>query len=468
MLKKKLLFAFVLLITARSVSAQVSIELVPVATGLDDIVDISHAGDDRIFCTLQPGSIVIVQDGSVLPTPFLDITDRVTFGGERGLLGLAFDPDFSTNGWFYVNYTATDSSLVTRVSRFTVSATDPDQADPASEEIIYRWPQPFTNHNGGDLDFGPDGMLYVGFGDGGSGGDPNNNAQTLSNPLGDMLRIDVSLPGDTFLIPADNPYQNAGDTLPEIWANGLRNPWRFGFDALTGDLWIGDVGQGNWEEIDHWPAGDNSGPNFGWRCYEGLVPYTIAGCGSADEYVQPLVVQPNLPWCSIIGGRVYRGTAFSSLYGHFLYTDYCEGEFRSLTPDGVGGWVDELLLASGDQGFVVIAEDSALELYAGNKNQGILYHIVDPTTTMADRRSDIGFAVFPVPASDQLIMEGNLEAVRSISLYDQSGRSVLNVPTNGAMRATLDLPSIANGSYILKLNDQAGEQIGHRLVSIAR
>ncbi len=467
MLKRTLLFTSIFLLGGHWIGAQTSIALVPEATGLDDIVDISHAGDERIFCTLQPGTIMIVLNGSVLPMPFLDITDRVTFGGERGLLGLAFDPNFDTNGWFYVNYTASDPDLVTRISRFTVPDSTPNLADPNSEEIVYTWPQPYGNHNGGDLDFGPDGMLYIGFGDGGSGGDPQNHAQTLTDPLGDLLRIDVSLPGDTFLIPADNPYASSIDTLPEIWANGLRNPWRFGFDALSGDLWIGDVGQGNWEEIDFWPAEDNSGPNFGWRCYEGFAPYDTAGCGPAANYVQPIVVQPNLPWCSIIGGRVYRGSAFSSLYGRFIYSDYCEGEFRSLTPDGVGGWVDELLLATQDQGFVVIAEDSALELYAGNKNQGILYHIVDPMMAITER-GDVSFAVFPNPATDRLIVEGELSMVRMLALSDASGRLMLQEPMNNGSRATIDISAMANGTYILRLTDGAGKVIGRRLVNVSR
>lgn len=360
----------------------VTIQLESFATGLGGMVDIVHAGDERLFVALQPGVIRIVQpDGSILPTPFLDIQARVNdAGNEQGLLGLAFDPGYAENGRFYVNYTAGTGSGVTRVSRFTVTA-DPNIADPETEEILFTWAQPYTNHNGGDLDFGPDGMLYIGLGDGGSGNDPEGHAQDLTDPLGDILRIDVS--GETgYAVPTDNPFVGVSTALPEIWAMGLRNPWRFGFDALTGDLWIGDVGQNAYEEVDFWPAGNNTGPNFGWRCREGAVAtpgVSQTGCLAASEYVAPAISinQNTQSWCSVIGGRVYRGEQYYRLEGAYIYTDYCGGQFYTLRPNGTGGWTSLQVRSTSQFGVTCIGEDASLEMYAGNASNGILYKIVD-------------------------------------------------------------------------------------------
>lgn len=356
----------------------VTITLVPWAE-VSSVVDIAHAGDPRIFVAEQPGVIRIVADsGDVLAVPFLDIQDRVNDdGNEQGLLGLAFDPDYADNGYFYVNYIFGAGSGTSRISRFSVTE-DPNVADPASEVVLYSWPQPYTNHNGGDLAFGPDGFLYCGFGDGGSGGDPQNHAQTLTDPLGDMIRIDVN-GAPPYTVPATNPHVgSAGGELPEIWASGLRNPWRFGFDVLTGDLWVGDVGQNAVEEVDFWPAGDNSGPNFGWRCYEGNSAYNTAGCAAQSSYIAPVAEHTHGEgWCSVIGGRVYRGTEYPRLHGRYIYTDYCQGDFWTLRPDGQGGFTDERVLSSGMFGWQVLAEDVDNALYAANSN-GLLYRIEDP------------------------------------------------------------------------------------------
>lgn len=356
-----------------------SIVLVPWAD-VDDIVDIAHAGDDRIFVVQQPGTIRIVADsGDVINTPFLDIQDRVNDNGnEQGLLGLVFDPNYATNGYFYVYYIFGSGAGTSRLSRFKVTD-DPNVADPATETILFTWPQPYTNHNGGDLAFGPDGYLYLGFGDGGSGGDPQGHAQDLADPLGDMIRIDVHS-AEPYGIPPTNPHVGStGGELPEIWASGLRNPWRFGFDVLTGDLWIGDVGQELHEEVDIWPAGDNSGPNFGWRCYEGNSPYNTSGCPAQSTFVSPIAVHDHSEgWCSVIGGRVYRGTSYPRLYGRYLYTDYCQGDFWAITPDDQGGYEDERVLTGGGFGWQALAEDVHNELYAANGGNGTLYKIEDP------------------------------------------------------------------------------------------
>lgn len=370
-------------LTASVLSAQspLSLTLEQVATGLTRITDIAHADDERLFVTLQAGTIRIIEpDGTVLPTPFLNITSAVNDNGnEQGLLGLAFDPAYAVNGRFYVYYTAGTGNGTSRVSRFTVSSSDPNVADPTSEEILYTYPQPYSNHNGGDLDFGLDGLLYVGFGDGGSAGDPQNNAQDLTDPLGDIIRIDVG--GETgWEVPADNPWAGLGnDTLPEIWASGLRNPYRFGFDRLTGALFIGDVGQNAFEEMDFVAAGDNTGPNFGWRCYEANTVYNASGCAPQSSYVAPIAVhqQSQQNWCSIIGGRTYRGTTYPRMEGFHIYTDYCGGQFYTLRQNDQGTWVRTQVLNSGQFGFSVIAEDAAGELYVGNNSSGTLYRIKD-------------------------------------------------------------------------------------------
>jgi glucose/arabinose dehydrogenase len=364
-----------------SAQSPLSLTLEQVATGLTRITDIAHADDDRLFVTLQAGTIRIIQpNGTVLPTPFLNITSTVNDNGnEQGLLGLAFDPAYAVNGRFYVHYTAGSGNGTSRVSRFTVSSSNPNVADPASEEILYTWPQPFSNHNGGDLEFGLDGLLYVAFGDGGSAGDPQNNAQDLTDPLGDIIRIDVG--GETgWAVPADNPWAGLGnDTLPEIWVSGLRNPYRIGFDRLTGDLFIGDVGQNAFEEMDFVAAGDNSGPNFGWRCYEANTVYNASGCAPQSTYEAPIAVhqQSQQGWCSIIAGRTYRGGTYPRMEGLHIYTDYCGGQFYTLRQNDQGAWVRAQVLASGQFGFSVIAEDAAGELYAGNNSSGILYRIKD-------------------------------------------------------------------------------------------
>ncbi|MCB0794752.1 MAG: PQQ-dependent sugar dehydrogenase [Flavobacteriales bacterium] len=373
----------------------VQLQTVHWASGLPGVVDLVNAGDDRLFAVQQQGIIRIISDSNtVVATPFLDIQGQVndTFN-EQGLLGLAFDPDHANNGYFYVHYTAGAGNGTTRVSRFALTG-DPNMADPASEVVLYEWPQPFSNHNGGDLDFGPDGNLYIALGDGGDANDPQNNSQDLSDPLGDILRIHPEDNG-TYTIPSDNPWVGVqGDTLPEIWASGLRNPWRIGFDRLTGDLWIGDVGQNAYEEIDFWPAGDNSGPNFGWRCYEANDPNILSGCLPASAYVFPVTEHDNVAiggdWCSSVGGRVYRGAEFPRLSGRYIYTDYCAGDLWMLSPDGNGGWIDEVGLNTSTFGSAVIGDGADGSLFLGNESNGTVRKIVDrcpmpaPTISVSD------------------------------------------------------------------------------------
>lgn len=376
----------ILLAVAASLGASAQLNPVHIAlqtwaTGMNAPVYATHAGDDRLFVVLQDGVIKIVTDSmQVLPVPFLDISAEVNSNaGEQGLLGLAFDPGYPVNGFFYVYYIHGAGSGASRISRFQVSS-DPNVADPSSEVVLYSVPQPYWNHNGGCLQFGPDGYLYCGFGDGGSGNDPDGNGQNLGVPLGKMIRLDVSQHNSTFAIPPDNPFAAAQDTLPEIWASGLRNPWRYSFDRLTGDLWIGDVGQNAWEEVDFWPAGANSGPNFGWRCREGFVPtpdVSQAGCAAAGPFVEPVAAFDHQVqgWCSVIGGYVYRGSAFPHLYGKYIFTDFCSGDFLTFGPDYA---VDTLLLdGNTNAAYSSFAEDVDGELYVTDMAQNKLMKIVD-------------------------------------------------------------------------------------------
>jgi glucose/arabinose dehydrogenase len=262
----------------------------------------------------------------MLPTPFLDISAKVgSRYTEQGLLGLAFHPHFAQNGQFYVNFTDENGNTV--IARFHVSATDPNLADPASEVDILHVNQPYNNHNGGGLAFGPDGYLYIGLGDGGSEGDPLGIGQNLQTLLGKMLRIDVDH-GNPYAIPTGNPFAGGGG-LPEIWAYGLRNPWRFSFDRLTGDLFIADVGQDTWEEIDFVPSGTPGGMNFGWSYYEGMHPYKGQPPANAT-FTWPITEYSHADGCAVTGGYVYRGLALPEWQGVYFYGDYCSGNIWGL------------------------------------------------------------------------------------------------------------------------------------------
>ncbi len=332
---KKSLLTFGMFAICISLFAQPDFGLETFATGFSRLVDITNCGDDRLFVVEKDGRIRIIEaDGTVLSTPFLDIDPRVKSGGELGLLGLAFHPDYLENGYFYVYYT--DNGEDTQVSRFSVSDVDPNLADPDSELKMLDANQPYSNHNGGCMKFGPDGYLYISLGDGGSGGDPQGFGQNRLSFLGKMLRIDVDN-GEPYTIPSDNPFADDDFTLDEIWALGLRNVWRFSFDAVTGDMWLGDVGQSSWEEIDFQPASSTGGENYGWRCYEGNADFEIDNdCEPKSSMTFPVFEYENTQFgdCSVTGGFVYRGCELKGLYGHYIFGDYCSGQFWSITPDG--------------------------------------------------------------------------------------------------------------------------------------
>ena len=309
------------------------VNLRSIANGLDRPVFLTHAGDGsgRLFLVEKPGRIRILKNGGLLPEPFLDIRGLIkSSGNEQGLLGLAFDPQYGSNGRFFIDYIDLDGNTV--VARYLVSPDGPDKADPASGTALLHIAQPYPNHNGGDLAFGPDGYLYIGMGDGGSAGDPQGNGQRLDVLLGKILRIDVR--EDAYAIPADNPFTATGDARSEIWAYGLRNPWRFSFDRMTGDLYIGDVGQDTYEEIDFQPAGAGGGQNYGWNIMEGFHPYQ--GSPSADLTPPAAEYEHSSGNCSVTGGYVYRGSRIPALVGTYVFGDYCTGQTWVLRrfPDG--------------------------------------------------------------------------------------------------------------------------------------
>ena len=352
-----------------------SVALQLVVAGLEFPLGLTApAADPRLFVVEKGGRIRIVRDGALLPQPFLDISARVSRGDEQGLLGLAFDPAFAGNGRFYVNYTDVDGR--TRVAAFRVSS-DADLADPASEEVLLTVEQPFSNHNGGGLAFGPDGFLYIGTGDGGSGGDPLGNGQDRSDLLGSLLRIDVSGPSG-FAIPPDNPFIGEAGARGELWDSGLRNPWRFSFDRATGDLYIADVGQGDREEIDvaTRESGGGRGLNYGWNRMEGSICY---GGGSCDRtgLTLPVTEYGHDQGCSVTGGYVYRGSAVPALAGLYFYADYCQGWVRSFRYQG-GAAAEPAEWPSLAPGGPVASfgEDAAGELYVLDA-AGSVYRVVE-------------------------------------------------------------------------------------------
>lgn len=363
---KKAIYSLCILIgLAMPSNAQVT--LTSFASGFTSPVDIKHCGDNRIFVVEQNGQINILDTaGNVNSVPFLDIVSRVLYNGEQGCLGLAFPPDFATSQVFYVNYTRRPDGD-TRISRFRVSAADPDLADPNSEEVLLTIHQPYSNHNGGHIQFGKDGYLYIGMGDGGAGGDPENRSQNPDSLLGKMLRIAVDPANPTYSIPPTNPFAgNPSLGAEEIWALGVRNPWRWSFDRVTGDMWIGDVGQNAFEEIDFEPYGSGGGLNYGWRCYEANASYNTAGCQPQSNYAAPVYSYPRSAGYSVTGGYVYRGARYADIYGKYFFTDYGVSSLRTLEPDGAGGFTFTNLGTLGASTLVAFGEDRWGELYAAS------------------------------------------------------------------------------------------------------
>ena len=352
--------------------------LEPIVSGLSSPLYLTAPPGDlnRLFIVEQTGAIRIVKNGALLPTPFLDISDRISAGGEQGLLGLAFYPDYANSGRFIVHYT--NPAGDTHLSIFQVSG-DPDLADAASEQVILTADQPYANHNGGQVAFGPDGFLYLGLGDGGAANDPEGRAQNLSDLLGSILRVDVQS-GTSYTVPGDNPFVGQAGIQPEVWSYGLRNPWRFSFDRATGDLYIADVGQDRYEEVDVAAAseGGGKGVNYGWNITEG------DHCLGGGECNQTGLTAPDFEYehaqgCSITGGYVYRGAAVPAIQGLYFYGDFCQGWVRSFryAAGSVTEVTDWPSLRPGGP-VLSFGEDAAGELYVMSSSGGVFKVIRDP------------------------------------------------------------------------------------------
>lgn len=450
------------LVWALIAGAQPELAFSEFATGLARPVDITHADDDRLFVVEQRGTIRIIDaNGQVSTDFFLDIRNRVDDTEfERGLLGLAFHPDYANNGYFYVNYTG--SGGTTHLARFSVSASNPDQADASSEQTLLTVSQPFSNHNAGDLAFGPDGYLYAALGDGGAGGDPEDNGQDLNTLLGSILRLDVDS-GDPYAIPADNPFVNDASARDEIWSYGWRNPWRISFDRQNGDMWIGDVGQGDWEEISYEAAGTPGGGNYGWRCYEGNASYNLSGCNGSG-FISPAFEYDHNAGRSVTGGFVYRGSEYPGLQGYYVFGDFGNGAIWAMRADGSGGWQTYDLgtfAAFGNNDLSTFGEDQDGELYAANRDAGTIYQVQELSSTGLPKSAG-DLRVYPQPWQDRLHItrptsaQGDL----TLSLYDLQGRQLRKQAFAPQEKLVLSRSGLSSGLYLLSLQSQHGSWKG--------
>jgi glucose/arabinose dehydrogenase len=449
---KKLLSLILVLFLITSLSSQ-TITLEVFASGFSNPVDIKHAEDDRLFVVEQGGRIKILNpDGTTNATPFLNISSLVSGGSEQGLLGLAFHPDYDSNGYFYVYYT--DNSGDTQVSRFTVSGGNPNIADPGSEFPIMNYGQPFSNHNGGSINFGPnDGYLYIGSGDGGSGGDPGNRAQNTELLLGKLLRIDVDNPGggNNYGIPVDNPFAGDPPNAEEIWAYGLRNPWKFTFDRDNGDVWIADVGQGAIEEMNK-AAGTEAGLNYGWRCYEGTNPFNTNGCPDPSELTFPIAQYSHPTGFSITGGYVYRGSLYTNIAGYYFAADFGTGLIVTVSP------TDEYTnLGTFGGNWSTFGEDIEGELYIANYN-GQISKIQGETLGVNDFNS-LSVTMYPNPANDSVIVDVKYGAIEQINIMDLKGSVLYSEENIAASTKELNTESLSQGIYLVRITSEKGTAI---------
>ncbi len=463
-------------VVVRAQPASLRLGLTPFATGLSQPVDIvTPPADGRLFVVERIGRIrIVTAAGALLPTPFLDIAARVVSSdGEQGLLGLAFHPDYANNGFFYVNYIAAGGgSGTTRISRFQRRAGSTDQADPASEVILYSVVQPFVNHNGGSMLFGPDGYLYAALGDGGSGNDPGNRAQNLGVALGKVLRFDVnnSTPGGLpYGIPPTNPLVNTPGALPEIWLWGVRNPWRNSFDRATGNYWMADVGQNAWEEIDVMVDSAGANHNFGWRCYEGArIAVGGASCQPATSYHAPIFEYPHNPTTggfSVTGGFVYRGTQSPALTGKYVCADYVSGNFWTISRQG-RTYTSTLAPGLNRGGISCFGEDSAGEIYCAELTAGRISHLTATGPTGLPTTAPVmALRLWPNPAATACrvdLPEAVAAEVEVVSLL--TGQVLRRTRADAATAAAiLDIRGLAAGLYGVRAH-LPGRTLTQRLV----
>ncbi len=457
----KFIITLTLFFTISNIHCQV-IDIELFQDGFTSPVDLQNSGDERLFVVELGGIIkIILPDGTINSNPYLDISSQVSSGSEQGLLGLAFHPNYSNNGYFFINYTKNNGD--SRISRFSVDPTNPDIAVLGSELIIIEYSQPFSNHNGGGIAFGPEGYLYIATGDGGSGGDPGNRAQNTTILLGKLLRLDIdnSSQGRNYSIPSDNPFSGSTTNAEEIWAYGLRNPWRFSFDAVNQDIWIGDVGQQDVEEIDR--AGNTeAGLNYGWRCYEGSVPFNTSGCPATQDLRFPIAEyssSSNTSNCSITGGYVYRGSAYPNSNGLYFFADVCSGLIGSVDTNGN-------LIEHGNFGgsWVSFGVDASQELYVVSIG-GSIFRIVDLSlignTEFSNPQS---IKMTPNPAKENLNIIVENDQIKSLSIVDVKGNMVLRKDNLLSSNVNLDISFLNQGFYIVKIDCESGSSTTKKLI----
>ena len=446
-----------------SINAQ-TIALQSFATGFSSPVEIAHpANDTRLFVVQKAGLIRILNsNGTINATPFLTVTG-LSSGSEQGLLGMAFHPNYAANGFFFINYT--DSLGDTVIARYTVSA-NPNIAN-TTGLILMTIDQPAANHNGGCIKFGSDGYLYIGMGDGGGSGDQSGYAQSLTVDaafptrvfLGKMLRIDVDTTVGilNYGIPPSNPYvATAG--MGEIWAFGLRNPWKFSFNRLNGDLWVGDVGQNAWEEVNKVVAPLPVGLNFGWRCYEGNAAYFTSGCAAMSNMFFPVAQYDHSTGCSITGGYFYTGSMYPNFANKYFYTDYCDNKIRTLDGSNVVATT-----ASFTGNFSTFGEDAAGELYVAGMN-GTVYKIIDSSLGLNNFNKK-GLSFYPNPAKTEIFIKNTSETTLSnVKIFDLTGKLVLTKAVENTDTPSVNISTLSSGLYLISVEDLIGNQYKAKLI----
>lgn len=437
-----------------------TITLQSFATGFDSPVEITNAGDSRLFVVQKGGLIRILNsNGTVNTTPFLNLSTLISSDGERGLLGLAFHPNYTINGYFFVNYTNTSGNTV--IARYSVNSGNPDIAN-ITGTILMTISQPYTNHNGGSIKFGADGYLYIGMGDGGSGGDPGNRAQNINENLGKMLRIDVNSTISPFYTsPATNPYVGVAGN-DEIWAIGLRNPWKFSFNRLNGDLWIADVGQGAIEEINKIvnPL-PNTGINFGWRCYEGNSTYNTSGCAPSSTMTFPFAQYARSGGaCSVTGGYFYTGSTYPNFQNKYFFTDYCDDKIRMVNSAGV---ITTTASFSGNN-FVTFGEDMNGELYIAGISSGTIYKIIDSSLSSSDFENN-GFSLYPNPAKESFTIKSSTSNLATkIDVIDLTGKLLFTKELSSIPENTIATTALSKGIYLISVETTNGTNYTTKLI----
>ena len=433
-----------------------TIELEDFADGFSSPLALKNAGDERLFVVEQGGVIKIVDlNGVVNSTPFLDIQSIVNAGGERGLLGLAFHPEYQTNGRFFVHYS--NSSGDTQISEFSVSTSNPDIANPNSEVMLLTVSQPFSNHNGGTIAFGPqDGYLYIGLGDGGGGGDTDNNAQNPTLLIGKLLRIDIDTQsgGNNYGIPSDNPFIGDPNTRDEIWATGLRNPFRFTMDPETNSIWIGDVGQNAREEVNR-ASLTQAGLNYGWRCYEGNAPFNTSGCPDESELTFPVFDYSWNGGGSVIGGYVYRGDLYADLQDVYVFGDI-DGMISTLD-------IDDNYINQGQfpGTWVAFGQDINKELYSVNLG-GSIFKIAGGVLSV-DENQGANAIIYPNPATNIVNIKLQTQVMEHLKISDVKG-SIIYTETLQSNQKQLNTSSFAKGMYFITITTKNGAVVVKKLM----